>query len=147
MYADSYLIPVKFEKEKVENKLSFHQAGRTKTHTYELECSRQSFDVTALAYFNIEVEDSVSISKSTFTNSIQNISLVNSQNNYKYKIGYLNARMGLIYTPILLLVLIINLILNKKTSNTKDRKYYPYIWLTLSLLLLSLHLGIEYYFK
>lgn len=147
MYADSYIVPVKYEKEKVENKLYFYQAGRTKSYTYELECTRQSFEVTALAYFNIESGDSISICKSTITNSILNISLITGQNNYNYKIGYLNARMGSIYTPILLLILIINLILNKRISNTKDRKYYPYIWLALSLLLLSFHLGLEYYFK
>lgn len=148
MYVDSYLIPVKEIEEVVTETMYFKNSGLRKSSTsYEIKTNKDDFDVPKQAYNSIGSGDTITISKSVLTNSIQKLQLLRDNDQYIFDVGFIRARLGMLLLPYLIILIITNLIMNRKLSNSKSQKHLPYFWLIAALVLLAFHLNLDYLFK
>jgi hypothetical protein len=148
MYVDSYLIPVKEIDEVVTDTKFFNSSGlRKSVKTYEIKTNKGDFDVPKQAYDFIGSGDTITLSKSVLTNSIQRLTLQRDNDQYIFDVGFIRARLGMFWLPYLIIIIITNLALNKKLASSKSQKHLPYFWLVAALVLLAFHLNLEYLFK
>lgn len=148
IYFDSYLIPTNSIRDIVVDKKYFEQHGQNGLrNTYELMTKRNDFDVTASAYNSLLNLDTIMIEKSKLTNSIQKIIVERNNEKFIYEVGFIRARSGMIFCPMICLFILLSIIFNSKLSKRKDKNLNPYFSLIISLIILSYHIGVEYYFK
>jgi 4-hydroxybenzoate polyprenyltransferase len=107
--------------------------------------TKKEIDVTEIAYNSISINDTLILLSSRLTNSIQKI--VIQKNGYLsiLSIGFVNARIGSIFTPVLIICTIGFLFLYRKIKYQDGKNNFTYILFISSLCLLSYYLG--FYFS
>lgn len=148
MYVDSYLIPVKKINEIVIKTQFFENRGlRRSDKIYEIKTNKDDFVITKQLYNLIGEGDTILLLKSILTNSIQKLELQEDDYRYMFEVGFLRARLGMFLVPYLIILIIVNLVMNKKLTNSKGQKHLPYFWLIATLILMGFHLNLDYLFK
>lgn len=145
MYIDSYLIPLKSTTEVIKDKKYFYNKGRNSSvTTYYVETSTRKVDVTASFYNSTSIGDTVNLLSSPITRSIQKVIIKQGSYLYRFEIGYIRASFGIIYVPIVLLVLILFHIFYYSIKYLPGRRNLMIASLIATLIAFFFHLGLTF---
>ena len=142
LYIDTYLLPLKTEQEVVLDFEHFSQRIRRSTnHTYLIKTTKKEIDVTQLAYNSTSINDTIILVSSKLTNSIQKITIKKNGYLSTFLVGFVNARMGSIFTPVLIICIVGFLFFYKKINYQEGKNNFTYMIFISSLCLISYYLG------
>jgi hypothetical protein len=147
MYVDAYLIPVKTSEEIVDALKDYRMRRKNSTtHTYEMKTSKGKYDITKILYNHININDTVFIERSLISSAPRKVLSPKDEYVYIYEIGFIRARIGYIFLPLVLIGIISLLIFYKKIDYLPGRANLTYALLISATILFLFHLNISFHF-
>lgn len=144
MYLDAYWLPCNASEEITLKANDFQSRGKSSTtHSYLLTTNVGTYSITESLYRGISIGDTVYIERSSLTSVSQKAFLYKGEYIYMYEIGFLRARNGFIFTPMLLLGIIAFLLFYNKLDNLQGRVNMTYALFIGTLILFLFYLDLD----
>ncbi len=106
---DSFVLPEKTEKEKVENKKSILRKSRKRASSFIFFTEKSEYFVNANFYSDISIGDSINVTKSIISGVTKKVS--KSQNEYFYNqdTRFLTEGLGALFVPFFMIAILLSI--------------------------------------